>query len=49
VFNFISWIVDHRRTVVLLVGLITVGLLLPLRHMEVIVDTDQLLPQSPPM
>jgi predicted RND superfamily exporter protein len=48
VFNFISWIVDHRRTVVLLVGLITVGLLLPLRHMEVIVDTDQLLPQSHP-
>ncbi|HNV55183.1 MAG TPA: hypothetical protein PKO17_08450, partial [Pseudomonadales bacterium] len=47
-FNFISWIVDHRRTVVLLVGLITVGLLLPLRHMEVIVDTDQLLPQSHP-
>ena len=47
-FNFISWIVDHRRTVVLLVGLITVGLLLPLRHLEVIVDTDQLLPQSHP-
>lgn len=47
-FNFVSWIVDHRRTVVLLVGLITLGLLLPLRHMEVIVDTDQLLPQGHP-
>lgn len=47
-FNFISWIVTHRRAVVALVCLITVALLLPLRHLEVIVDTDQLLPQSHP-
>ncbi len=47
-FRFVSWVVAQRRTVVVLVALVTVMLLLPLRHLEVIIDTDHLLPQAHP-
>ncbi len=47
-FHFVSFVVTHRRAVVALIALTTVLLLLPLRHLEVIVDTDQLLPQAHP-
>lgn len=46
--RFITWVVTQRRTVVALVALATVLLLLPLRHLEVIIDTDHLLPQAHP-
>lgn len=47
-FAFVSWVVAHRRAVVALVALVTLLLLAPLRHLEVIIDTDQLLPQAHP-
>ena len=46
--RFITWVVTQRRTVVVLVALATALLLLPLRHLEVIIDTDHLLPQAHP-
>jgi uncharacterized membrane protein YdfJ with MMPL/SSD domain len=46
--SFVTWVVLRRRLVVALVLLVTLALLVPLRNLEIIVDTDQLLPQEHP-
>ena len=46
--NYVRWIIGHRRTVLLLTAAVTAGFALQIRYLEIIVDTDRLLPQSHP-